>query len=379
MLLSLPIYAPLNALLTYGAQPLLQALKQQVTPPATAPEPRPQHDQVPHPTRGSGFRTHLISVTCNQALDKTMNLDNLTSLIPLPDKSHTTTALRGIEIINSETGTITGTQDGVRGSGATSVWLENRGTIRCNNGHGVKLDGDKPDEVVNQGLIAGGNGVALDLGGGDDTLIIKHGSRFQGSVEGGSGTNQVILDDAEGGHFKGANKMQHLWVGTGTWTLTGAVDDNQDGKVYSGATLINQSRIGGSMAVEPGATYTGGTVTHLNVAGTLLLEPSLTNRTRIKQDLHMDEGSTLAFKVGMGETHSTLKVGNSAHLDGATLKLEVEHESDELLNRQLHIVDAKQITGQFAGITSNLKTLTPELIYTPTGAYVGFKRNAPSA
>ncbi|WP_411565954.1 hypothetical protein ACLIN3_00550 [Pseudomonas orientalis] len=278
-------------------------------------------------------------------------------------------------------GLISGEQYGIRvdngsaGPDAGSTLLVNNGTITGRNGYGVKLIGDFNDRIINNGLISGANGVALDMGGGDDVLTVRSQARFSGEVDGGSGTNQVILDDSKGGTFNGARQVQQLDVNTGAWTLTGALDANLQGRVQSGATLINQSRIGGRVTVEQGATYAGGTVTELDVAGTLVLDPALKNQGRVKHDLNMTEGSTLVFNVGQGETHSTLKVGSRATLAGATLSIQVEYEDDELLNRQLRIVDAAQIAGRFERITSNLETLTPELIYTNTGAFVSFKRN----
>lgn len=252
--------------------------------------------------------------------------------------------------------------------------LVNEGTISGQNGCGVKLIGAFSDSITNNGVISGTNGIALDMGGGDDVLTVQNGAQFNGTVDGGSGSNRVILDDAKGGTFNGASRMQHLKVSTGTWTLNGTLDANQQGKVHSGATLINQSRIGGAMTVESGGSYTGGTVDKLNVAGTLRLDSHPQSRTRIKHDLHMEHGSSLAFCVGKGEAHSTLKVGNRVKLEGATLNLNVDNESDELLTRQLRIIDAGQIEGRFDSITSNLKTLIAQLIYTPTGAFVSFTR-----
>lgn len=291
-------------------------------------------------------------------------------------------AIGGADIYNH--GLISGAHHGVlvdngnAGPAFGSTLLVNNGSIRGRNGYGVNLVGNFNDRVINNGLISGGNGVALNMGGGDDVLTVRGQARFRGEVDGGSGTNQVILDDIEGGMFNGARQVQHLDVTAGAWTLTGALEANQRGRVQSGATLINQSRIGGTVTVEQGATYAGGTVNELEVAGTLVLDPALKNQGRIKRDLNMTQGSTLALKVGQSETHSTLKVGNRASLGGATLSIQIEHESDELLNRQLRIVDAAQIEGRFERITSNLETLTPELIYTATGAFVSFKRKKPA-
>lgn len=265
--------------------------------------------------------------------------------------------------------------DGDLGPAYGSTSLINEGIITGRNGYGVRLIGEHNDQVTNDGLISGTKGIALDMGGGDDVLTVRGNAQFNGKVDGGSGTNHVVLDDVQGGTFNGARRIQHLWIDSGSWTLDGALDANQQGRVSRGATLINQSHIGGTMTIDAGATYTAGTVTNLDVAGTLLLDPALKSQTRIKHDLDLANGSTLAFTLGMGEAHSTLKVGNSARLKGTTLNIQVEHENDELLTRQLRVIDAAQIEGRFNRITSNLKTLTPRLIYTPSGVFVSFRRN----
>lgn len=289
-------------------------------------------------------------------------------------------AMGGGEVYNYTRGVILGAHHGVLvdngdlGPAYAQTLLINEGTICGRNGYGVKLVGDFNDRITNNGVISGANGVALDMGAGDDVLTIRSNAQFNGRVDGGTGTNHVVLDDAKGGTFQGAEQMQHLRVNSGSWTLTGAMGDNRLGRVYSGAALINKSRIAGAMTVDHGATYTGGTVANLGVAGRLMLDPATNSRTRVKQDLRMENGSSLAFNIGRGEAHSTLKVGHHANLNGAALNIQVEHESDDLLTRRLRLVDAGQINGQFVGITSNLKTLTPELVYTSTGVFITFKR-----
>ena len=292
-------------------------------------------------------------------------------------------AMGGGEIHNY--GVIRGAHHGVLvdngdvGPAHGKILLVNEGTISGHNGYGVKLIGAFNDSITNNGVISGANGIALDMGGGDDVLTVQNGAQFNGTVDGGSGSNHIILEDTKGGTFNGARRMQHLKVSTGTWTLNGTLHANQQGKVHSGATLINQSRISGAMTVESGGSYTGGTVDTLNVAGTLRLDSLPHSRTRIKHDLHMARGSSLVFCVGKGQAHSTLKVGNRVNLEGATLNLNVDNESDELLTRQLRIIDAGQIEGRFDNITSNLKTFIPQMIYTPTGAFISFTRKAPAS
>lgn len=63
----------------------------------------------------------------------------------------------------------------------------------------MKFVGNYADTVINSGTISGSNGLALDLGGGDDNLILRNGSRFIGAVDGGSGYDRLTLDDVAGG------------------------------------------------------------------------------------------------------------------------------------------------------------------------------------
>lgn len=320
------------------------------------------------PAIKSNARFSSVSITLNNG--KGLDIDNAARLLSPKPTTGAVTSLRGIEITNSATAKTIGERNGLVGSGLAPVWLENYGSIIGKNGAGVQLGGEKDDEVLNAGLIAGSKGLALDMGGGNDVLIVKHGGRFEGEVDGGTGANQVLLEDAKGGTFDGAKRMQHLWVGEGTWTLTGAVEANQQGKIFSGATLINQSNIGGSMSVEPGATYSGGTVGNLDVAGTLRMEPT----TRVDNDLRMQAGSTLAFSPGADKT---LSVGNTANLNGATLNLHVADEN-ELPSHPVRLINAQWVEGQFANVTSNLKNLTPELTYKAHDVFVTFKRNEPT-
>ena len=320
------------------------------------------------PAIKSNARFSSFSITLNNG--KRPDIDNAARLISPKPIDGPATSLRGIEITNSATAKTVGERDGLVGSGLAPVWLENYGSITGKNGAGVKLGREQDDEVLNAGLISGGNGTALDMGGGNDMLIVKHGSRFEGEVDGGAGTNQVQLEDAKGGIFEGARRMQHLWVKEGTWTLTGDVEANQLGTVVRGAALVNQSSIGGLMTVEPGATYSGGTVGDLNVAGTLQLGSS----TRIEHDLRMQAGSTLAFNP---DADNTLSVGNTANLSGATLNIHVADEND-LPTRPVRLINAQRIEGQFANVTSNLKNFTSELTYKAHDVFVTFKRNDPT-
>lgn len=369
-----------GALMGYGMRTAAQSVSQVPNPPTAKPTDSTEQSSqtdiaaalksvlADQPSVKPNARFSSVSITLNNG--KGLDIDNAARLLSPKPETGTATSLRGIEIINNSTAQTVGERNGLSGAGLAPVWLENHGSIIGKNGAGVKLDGNQNDEVINAGLIAGSHGLALDMGGGNDMLIIRNGGRFEGAVDGGKGTNQVLLEDDKGGTFDGAKQMQHLWVATGTWTLTGDVKANQQGKVFSGATLINHSTIGGSMTVEPDATYSGGTVANLDVAGTLRMSPA----TRIDNDLHLQTGSTLAFTPG---TDKTLSVGNTANLSGATLNIHVEDENN-LPSRPVRLINAQRVEGQFANVTSNLKNLTPVLTYKSHDVFVTFKRNEPT-
>lgn len=303
------------------------------------------------------------------ASGKEYNADNLARIIAKPTPSaEPFVSLRAVEL-NLPKGKIReGDENGLSSSGIRPTWLENHGSLIGLNGAGVKLGGNQNDEVDNAGLIQGKT-VALDMGGGNDTLMVRSGSRIEGLVDGGEGINGAYLDDHAGGTFNGANRM-NLWVAKGEWTLSGPIKNSEMNQVYSGATLINQSSISGKTTVERDATYSGGTASQLDVAGTLRMGPA----TRIDKDLNMQAGSTLAFTPGADETVS---VGNCAKLSGATLNIQVPDENN-LPSRPVRLLNAERIEGQFANVTSNLKNMIPVLTYKAHDVFVTFKPKEPT-
>ncbi|MDO8402680.1 MAG: autotransporter domain-containing protein, partial [Pseudomonas sp.] len=173
-------------------------------------------------------------------------------------------ALGGGYVLNANGALISGANsailvdDGSGGSGVAATTLENFGTIQGLDGFGVKFVGGFDDSVINGGTISGSIGLALDLGGGNDNLTVRNGSRFVGMVDGGSGDDHVVMDDAAGGHFGASRNFEWLEVKHGAWTLTGSGDFSEGGAVRNGATLINQGGIAGTLTVDAGGVYAGG-------------------------------------------------------------------------------------------------------------------------
>ncbi|VVN10447.1 hypothetical protein PS619_03796 [Pseudomonas fluorescens] len=289
-------------------------------------------------------------------------------------------ALGGGYILNASNALISGADsailvdDGSGGSGLAATTLENFGTIQGLNGFGVKLVGEFADNVINGGTISGSNGLALDLGGGNDSLTLRNGSRFVGVVDGGSGYDRVVMDDAAGGSFGASRNFEWLEVEQGAWTLTGSGDFSDGGALRNGATLVNQGSIAGNLTVDAGGVYAGGgSVGSLTVNGTLRTDTGL-GRATIVRDLNMASTATLAYGVNADGSSAPVQVGGIANLNGATLAV---NPGSGTYPWQSHytVLQAAQVNGTFGKVSSDYAFLTPTLAYTPTQVDLTYTRN----
>lgn len=209
------------------------------------------------------------------------------------------------------------------------------------------------DSLVNAGLIEGRNGLAVDLGDGDDTLTLHAGARFIGTVDGGAGTDSLVLDDAAGGSFGRSRQFEQLDVRSGSWRLD-SDDFSTSTRVHSGASLFNLGTLQGDVRVDGGATFGGG---------------------RIGGDLDLASGSTLALGVSPDGTSNGLQVAGNVALAGAGLRIDAL-PGDYPLQRSYRVLQAGgAITGTFADLSSNLAFLTPHLQYGAHSIDVTLTRN----
>ena len=289
-------------------------------------------------------------------------------------------ALGGGYIYNAQGARVSGANnavlvdDGSDGSGLAATTLINNGTIQGLDGFGVKFVGEFDDQVINNGLISGSNGQALDLGGGNDRLTLGSASRFDGLVDGGSGYDRVAFDDPAGGRLGNSQNFEWLDVKSGSWTLTSQNDFSDGGTIFSGARLINQGGISGSLTVEDGGIYAGGgSVANLLVNGTLQASPHLGTAT-ITHDLTLSNGATLAYGVNADGSSAPVLVGGTAHLNGATLAINAGSGTYPWLS-QYRVLNAGTLDGTFGNVTSDYAFLTPTLNYTPTSVELTYARN----
>jgi autotransporter-associated beta strand protein len=197
--------------------------------------------------------------------------------------------------VNQAGGTVSSSTDsGVRGANA-NITVRNAGTITGGNGIAINLGngndiievtgGQITGDVVtgtgsdqftmsagtitgNVNLGGGNNTITMTggqingsvaLGAGNDTVQLFTGATITGSVDGGGGTNTFTLDGTGAASFSGtvSNFQTLTKQNTGTWEVTSSI---------AGATAVAVT--GGTLILSADSTYTGGTTIS---AGTLQL------------------------------------------------------------------------------------------------------------
>ena len=276
-------------------------------------------------------------------------------------------------VLNDEDALISGPSFGLLGKGKGSVNVANHGVIR---GHqGIKLGGRHDDNVTNHGLIEStyGAGTAIDLGGGNDTLTLYSGSRVVGTIDGGSGLDELILNGS-GGTLGNTRNFEWLKVNEGTWTLVGPKDFSSLVQVGNGAALINQGGIGGFTSVDPAGVYSGsGRTETLVVKGTLLANPQV-GAPVVERDLTLATSSTLVYGIDSDGGSSTIEVGGTAYLQGGTLVVRAIDDNVPLTSVHT-LLRAESVDGAFQKVSSDLAFMTYRLSYTPTDVGLIYSRN----
>ena len=127
-----------------------------------------------------------------------------------------------------------------------TVSIDNRagGTIRGGGTASAAIVTNADDAfITNAGTIDGASsGRAIAFGAGNDTLVISGGNAAViGDVDGGAGTNTLVVDAGAGNAFSYAGAFAHfasLEVKSGTLALTGAgVTGSETALVLAGGTL----------------------------------------------------------------------------------------------------------------------------------------------
>jgi uncharacterized protein with beta-barrel porin domain len=236
------------------------------------------------------------------------------------------------------------------------------------------VGGDGNERVENHGLLAG-NGVSVDLGGGDDLLHLSTTALIGGTARGGSGldslelggTGAVRTDLGSYVDFETLSK-----VDTGTWVLTGT--GNMAWTVEAGL-LVVEDTLGGPGLVRAGSRLAGagivggflnqGTVAPGNSIGTL----------RIAGDYEHAAGAALEIEGAITGESDLLEISGRALLRGGTIAVTPESRPFGIATEMTIVDAAGGINGTFGRATSTLAHLDPYLDYEPQKVFLTLIRN----
>jgi hypothetical protein len=244
-------------------------------------------------------------------------------------------------ITNAATGTIeaTGDKSVAIMVGDAALDLTNAGTIRGGTGTALAADdwfalwagtsylagaiqsiGGTDDKIVNTGSIIGSIALGAGndrienygqiqgnvfLGAGDDSFLHRASATLVGTVDGGEGTDSLIIDATEGGTV---NSDQ--FVNFERFSQTG-----QGNVTYAGAFTFNTLGVaGGSVTVAAGQTLasTGATT----ITGTDAAE-TVTNNGTIAGSVALDGGNDRFVNAGLVQGAVALGDGDDSFVEGA--------------------------------------------------------------
>lgn len=228
--------------------------------------------------------------------------------------------------------------------------------------------------------------------GGDDhdLIIVKNGGSFKGRAEGGGGTNVIHLDASDGGTLGDTRNFHGLYLSEGSWTLTSKGDFTEgvmvlndgiltnNGKILGDAItvgqLFNKGEIKGHVDVLEGGTFAGaGTVGSLSVHGLVDIN-RLHGAPKVRGDLSLSEKAVLAYEVNPDGSAGTIKIGGTASLGGATLKI-VAMPGEYPQSSQHTIIEAKKIEGEFGKVLHDRAYMEPSLQYNKKTVGLTYARN----
>jgi len=215
------------------------------------------------------------------------------------------------------------------------------------------------------------DGVSLQLGEGDDLLVINNGARWSGRLDGGAGINGLQLNGTEGGEIGETRNFSSLRVARGLWTLSQEFAGDAD--VKSGAGLINYGSIGG-VTVNKGAVFGGsGDVANLYVGGSLVASRPH-GAPRIQGNLEFGGDAIFSYGVSTEGGSDPVVVNGAAILGGA--QVQVHGMPGNYANNTEHLIlTADTIEGEFGKVTTNLAYMTPTLSYEEQKVKLNYARS----
>jgi outer membrane autotransporter protein len=264
--------------------------------------------------------------------------------------------------------------DGNDGPSPGETTIDNLGTIRGVNGFGIKLVGDHEDNITNAGLIAGGDGLAVDMGGGDDALNVITGAVFDGIVDGGAGTDTITLDGAGKGSFGGGVNFETLDVKGGDWTLTNA-QSYANGIALEAGRLNVDGTLTGALTSQAGSILAGnGTLDSATIGGTIAPGHSIGKMTFTGNYTQL-AGSIYQIEIDANGQSDQVEVKGAATLAGSVV-VDAAAGQYQIGTRYTILTAEGGVSGNYDGVTETLPFIDLLLGSDGNSVYFDAERNA---
>jgi len=224
----------------------------------------------------------------------------------------------------------------------------------------------------------------------DNDLVILNGDgKLIGLTDGGGGANVLQLDTAKGGELGETRNFQDLYIKRSEWSSDGTFGGNSlidtkakwvntgpvGGAVHVLGKLVNKGTVAGPVFVGKKGSFSGsGTVNNLDVAGLLEVSPEM-GAPSVTHNLSFSPSATLAYGLDGEGRGATIKVGGTATLNNATLKI-VAVPVENIETRTNVVIKAEQVVGKFKTIDNKLIYLDATADYSSgTQVDLSFERN----
>jgi outer membrane autotransporter protein len=300
-------------------------------------------------------------------------------------------------ITNGPNGRIFGTFNGIFASSDAPLTLTNRGAISSTNGPGVEADGggsitnSGTIQSGNDGLLIGGAATVTNRGtigstgsgraivfsdGATHTLQLDTGSVLNGNVQGGSGTDNLVLLGSGMESIAKFLSFETLSMQGTDWSLNGTGTFSTSAQVQNGSLRVNGQLTSPSVGIAASGILTGngtvvGTVTSAGTvrvdSGTLTINGNFVNNGGIYNTGVTPATNGLLAVIGAGHT---------AHLNGGTVQVTAAMGQYALSTNYTILSASGGVTGTFTGATSNFAFLAPSLSYDANNVFLTLKRNA---
>ncbi|MCG7392283.1 autotransporter domain-containing protein [Microvirga sp. ACRRW] len=268
----------------------------------------------------------------------------------------------------------------------TTIVNESAGIIRAWNDKAIQ-SGAGNESIQNFGVLStSSGGVAIELGAGNDALLIGSTSRITGVVDAGADMDTFTLGGAIDASFDAAligdgaqyrNFETYEKIGTSTWTVTGTNNDTMPWHVREGGLMVTGTMGGSSMIVYDGAILSGsGTVGGIDARSGSILSPGANGigSMAVTGNVLIANGTTYRIDLNASQESDRIVAEGTASVQGGTVQVNAL-PGDYTPGSRWTILTAKGgVTGQFSEVTTNLAFFRPVLSKDGKNIYLGLMR-----